>query len=57
MSWDILKDKAEYFKAISRSTEIFDARPGTPEAAELALLLLLIKDYEDKHIALGDLTN
>jgi HTH-type transcriptional regulator/antitoxin HigA len=34
--------------------EIFQAKEGTPEADELALLLVLIKDYEEKHISIPD---
>jgi HTH-type transcriptional regulator/antitoxin HigA len=33
---------------------IFQAEPGTSESDELELLLVLIKDYEDKHIVLPD---
>lgn len=29
---------------------LFNAEEGTPEADELDLLLVLVKDYEDKHI-------
>lgn len=29
---------------------IFQTKEGTPESDELALLLVLVKDYEDKHI-------
>ncbi len=31
---------------------IFHAEEGTSQADELALLLVLVKDYEDKHIHL-----
>lgn len=54
MKWNILKTEAEYQKAIARTLAIFHATEGTPEANELALLLLLVKDYEDKHIHLPD---
>lgn len=30
--------------------DIFHAEEGTPEDDELGVLLLLLKDYEDKHI-------
>ena len=33
---------------------IFQAEPGTSESDEFELLLVLIKDYEDKHIVLPD---
>src|SRR5690606_23764745 len=43
------KTEAEYRKALARTIEIFHAEDGTPEADELDLLLVLIKDYEDRH--------
>jgi HTH-type transcriptional regulator/antitoxin HigA len=45
----VLKTNAEYKKALSRTIEIFHAEEGTPESDELDLLLLLVKDYEDRH--------
>lgn len=55
MNWNVLKTEAEYQKAIKRTLAIFHANEGTPEADELALLLLLVKDYEEKHIHLPEL--
>ncbi len=55
MNWKILKTKAEYNKAVTRTMEIFHAVPGTQESDELDLLLLLVKDYEDRHIRLPEL--
>lgn len=52
MNWKVLKTEENYQKAIKRTLEIFNADDNTPEADELALLLVLIKDYEDKHIFL-----
>ena len=49
MNWSILKTEDEYQKAFARTLAIFHAEEGTPEDDELALLLLLVKDYEDKH--------
>ena len=54
MNWKVIKTKAEYNKAIKRTMEIFHAKEGTPEADELALLLVLVKDYEDKHIQIPE---
>lgn len=54
MNWKVLKTEAAYQKAIKRTMAIFHAEEGTSEADELALLLLLVKDYEDKHIHLPD---
>ena len=54
MNWHILKTEAEYQQAIARTIAIFHATEG-PEADELALLLLLVRDYEEKHIQLPEL--
>jgi HTH-type transcriptional regulator / antitoxin HigA len=50
MNWNVLKTEAAYQKAMKRTLAIFQAKEGTQEANELALLLVLIKDYEDKNI-------
>lgn len=52
MNWKVITTEEQYQKAISRTLEIFHAEEGTREADELALLLVLVKDYEDKHISL-----
>jgi HTH-type transcriptional regulator / antitoxin HigA len=49
-----LRTEAGYQKAIKRTMAIFQAKEGTPEANELALLLVMVKDYEDKHIHLPE---
>jgi HTH-type transcriptional regulator / antitoxin HigA len=54
MNWNVLKTEAAYQKAMKRTMAIFHAKEGTPEANELALLLVLIKDYEDKHIQIPE---
>jgi len=54
MNWTVLKSESSYQKAIKRTLSIFQAKDGTPEASELALLLVLVKDYEDKHIQLPE---
>lgn len=51
-NWKVIKNKRDYSKAFNRMTEIFDVEENTPESDELDLLLVLIKDYEDKHIQL-----
>ncbi len=48
--WKVLKSEAEYKEALERTIEIFHTEDNTPEADELDLLLVLIKDYEDKNI-------
>ena len=55
MQWKVLKTEAAYKKTIKRTLSIFHAKENTPEAHELALLLVLIKDYEDKNIHLPEI--
>jgi HTH-type transcriptional regulator/antitoxin HigA len=50
MVWKVIKTANEHRKAIKRAMEIFHAEPGTPEDDELGVLLVLIKDYEDRTI-------
>lgn len=54
MNWKVIKTEAAYKKAVKRAMAIFQAKENTPEADELALLLVLIKDYEDKHIQIPE---
>jgi HTH-type transcriptional regulator/antitoxin HigA len=54
-NWKVIKTKVEYNRALKRSMNIFMATENSPEADELDLLLVLIKDYEDKHITLPEL--
>jgi HTH-type transcriptional regulator/antitoxin HigA len=54
MEWKVIKTKSQYNKAIKRTMEIFQAAAGSPETDELELLLVLVKDYEDKHIVLPE---
>jgi HTH-type transcriptional regulator / antitoxin HigA len=50
--WKVLKTEAGYKQAIARTVEIFHAEDGTPEADELDLLLVLVKDFEDKNVSI-----
>jgi len=54
MNWKVLKTEAAYRKAVKRTMDIFQAEERTPEADELALLLVLIKDYEDRHVKIPE---
>jgi HTH-type transcriptional regulator/antitoxin HigA len=45
----IIKTKKDYKITLDRIEEIFDSKKGTLEGDELELLLLVVKDYEDKH--------
>ncbi len=49
MNWKVLKTPEEYNRAIKRTMEIFHTEDAD-ENDELDLLLVLVKDYEDKHI-------
>lgn len=40
---------------MERTEEIFQAKPGTPEADELELLMMLIEKYEEEHFPPIDL--
>ena len=55
MNWKVLKTETEYKKAVKRAMGIFHAEPNTPEDDELGLLLVLIKDYEDRTIQMPEL--
>jgi HTH-type transcriptional regulator/antitoxin HigA len=48
-SWKVLKSEEEYDVALERTIDIFHAESGTREFDELGVLLLLVKDYEDRH--------
>ncbi|WP_298220950.1 helix-turn-helix domain-containing protein [Flavobacterium sp.] len=55
MNWKVLKTEENYNKASMRLMEIFHAKPNTPESDELDLLMVLVKDYDDKHYELPEL--
>ena len=55
MNWKVLKTEEDYNKASMRLMEIFHAKPNTPENDELDLLMVLVKDYDDKHYKLPEL--
>lgn len=52
MEWKVLKTEKDYNRATERLMDIFHAKPGTPEDEELALLILLVKDYDERHYPL-----
>ena len=55
MNWKVIKTEPEYQTAIKRTLQIFDADPNTPKGEELQLLLVLVKEYEDKYIHLPEI--
>ncbi len=48
-----IKTEDEYQIAVKRLLQLFHAEPNTPEDDELELLLVLVNDYEDRHIQLS----
>lgn len=55
MNWKVIKTETAYKKAVKRTMVIFNAVPGTADGDELELLLVLVKDYEDKNIQLPEI--
>jgi HTH-type transcriptional regulator/antitoxin HigA len=55
MNWKVLDTEDDYNKASLRLMEIFHAEPNTPEDDELGVLLLLVKDYDDRHYPMPEL--
>lgn len=55
MNWKVLKTEEEYNKAAMRMMELFHSEPNTPENDELDLLIVLHKDYDEKHYQLPEL--
>ena len=55
MNWKVLKTDEDYNNASMRLMKIFHAEPNTPEGDELDLLMVLIKDYDEKHYQLPEL--
>lgn len=51
-NWKEFREESEYKQALKRTIDIFHTEPGTPKFEELELLLVLVKDYEDKHIVM-----
>lgn len=47
-NFKIINTEEEYQKVVKRTLLIFHADEGTLEAKELSVLLLLLRDYEDK---------
>ena len=56
MNWKVLKTEKDYTNATNRLMDIFHALEGTPEADELELLIFLVKDYDDNHYVLPQLS-
>lgn len=55
MNWKVLKTEDDYNNASIRMIEIFHAGTNTVESDELDLLIVLIKDYDEKQYHLPEL--
>jgi HTH-type transcriptional regulator / antitoxin HigA len=55
MNWKVIKTEREHKKAVKRAMEIFHVEANTPEDDELGVLLLLIKDYEDRTVKMPEI--
>ncbi len=55
MNWKVLKTSEDYQAASIRMMELFHATPGSPDGDELDMLIVLVKDYDDKHYNLPEL--
>jgi len=55
MKWKVLKTERDYTKATNRLMDIFHAAPGTSEGDEMELLMVLVKDYDDRHYVIPEL--
>lgn len=55
MNWKVLKTEEDYNKASMRMMKLFHSQPNSPENDELDLLIVLIKDYDEKHYQLPKL--
>jgi HTH-type transcriptional regulator/antitoxin HigA len=55
MNWKVLKTEDDYNKASIRMMELFNAAPNTSESDELDLLIVLVKDYDEKLYQLPEL--
>ena len=54
MKWNAIITKIQYEKSLNRATELSHALPGTDEKDELTLLLIMIKDYEQRHTEMAE---
>jgi HTH-type transcriptional regulator/antitoxin HigA len=53
MNWKVLKTEQDYSTATNRLMDIFHAEQGTPDGDEMELLMVLVKDYDDKHYVIA----
>jgi len=49
----LIKTEKDYDKALSRIEQLMDAKSGTAEMNELALLTALVEMYENRHFPIS----
>ncbi|OGA18874.1 MAG: DNA-binding protein [Betaproteobacteria bacterium RIFCSPLOWO2_02_FULL_66_14] len=49
-----LRSKRDHAAALKQAEALWDAREGTPEADRLAVLVMLIENYEREHFPIPD---
>lgn len=49
-----LRSKRDHAEALKQAETLWDAREGTPEADRLAVLVMLIENYEREHFPISD---
>jgi HTH-type transcriptional regulator/antitoxin HigA len=49
-----IRTKREHAEALKQAEALWDAREGTPEADRLAVLVMLIENYEREHFPIPD---
>jgi HTH-type transcriptional regulator / antitoxin HigA len=55
MNWKVLNTEDDYNNASLRLMDIFHAEPNTPDSDEMELLLVLVKDYDNRHYVMPEL--
>lgn len=55
-NWKVIKTAVEYKTALQRTIDLFETADTSGLSDELDLLLVLIKDYEDKNVQLPTIT-
>lgn len=54
MDIKLIHTEADYQAALQRIRVLWEADPGTPEADELEILVLLVSKFEEEHYPIGE---
>jgi HTH-type transcriptional regulator / antitoxin HigA len=55
MNWKVLETEDDYNNASLRLMDIFHANPNTPDFDEMQLLVVLVKDFDERHYPMPEL--